>query len=55
MLPLNQVLNEIHRVLKQNGVLSIWPSIPGLQKSIQKSILFLIDNKKNSVLNFLKN
>jgi len=54
MLSLNQVLTEIHRVLKPNGVLSIWPSIPGLQKSIQKSTLFLIDNKKNSVLNFLK-
>jgi ubiquinone/menaquinone biosynthesis C-methylase UbiE len=54
MLPLIQVLSEISRVLKPNGVLAIWPSIPGLRKSVQKSGLFLINYKKNSVLNFLK-
>jgi ubiquinone/menaquinone biosynthesis C-methylase UbiE len=55
MLPLTQVLSEIYRVLKPNGVLAIWPSIPGLQNAVQKSGLFLIKNKKNSVLNFSKN
>jgi len=55
MLPLTQVLSEIYRVLKPHGVLSIWPSIPGLRKSIQKSKIFLINNKKHSVLNFSKN
>jgi len=54
MLPLAQVLTEIHRVLKPNGVLAIWPSITGLRRLIQKSGLFLINNKKNSVLNFSK-
>jgi ubiquinone/menaquinone biosynthesis C-methylase UbiE len=54
MLPLTQVLSEIYRVLKPDGVLAIWPSIPGLRKYVQKSGKFLIKNKKNSVLNFLK-
>jgi ubiquinone/menaquinone biosynthesis C-methylase UbiE len=55
MLPLNQVLSEIYRILKPNGVLAIWPSIPGLRGFIEKSGLFLLNNKKNSVLSFSKN
>jgi demethylmenaquinone methyltransferase/2-methoxy-6-polyprenyl-1,4-benzoquinol methylase len=54
MLSLSLVLSEIYRVLKTHGVLSIWPSIPGLRKSILKSRLFLMDNKKAGVLNFSK-
>jgi ubiquinone/menaquinone biosynthesis C-methylase UbiE len=54
MLSLAQVLSEIYRVLKPHGSLSIWPSIPGLRKSIQKSEIFLINHKKASVLNFSK-
>ena len=54
MLPLAKVLSEIYRVLKPKGVLAIWPAIPGLQKYILKSRLFLINYKKNGVLNFLK-
>jgi ubiquinone/menaquinone biosynthesis C-methylase UbiE len=55
MLPLSKVLSEIYRVLKPDGVLVIWPSIPGLRKYVQKSGKFLIKNKKNNVLNFSKN
>lgn len=55
MVPLEQILSEINRVLKPDGVLSIWPSIPGLRKSIQKHGLFSLINRKNGVLNFLKN
>jgi demethylmenaquinone methyltransferase/2-methoxy-6-polyprenyl-1,4-benzoquinol methylase len=55
MVPLNQILAEIYRVLKPKGLLSIWPSIPGLRKSIQKHGSFSIINKNNSVLNFSKN
>ncbi len=55
MVPLNQILSEIGRVLKPNGVLSIWPSIPGLRNSIQKHGSFSLINKRNSVLNFSKN
>ena len=54
MLPLAKVLSEIYRVLKPKGVLAIWPAIPGLQKYIVKSRLFLLAYKKNGVLNFLK-
>ncbi len=55
MVPLDQILSEINRVLKSKGVLSIWPSIPGLRKSIQKHGSFTLINKKNKVLNFSKN
>jgi ubiquinone/menaquinone biosynthesis C-methylase UbiE len=54
MLSLAHVLSEIYRVLKPHGSLSIWPSIPGLRKSFQKSEIFLINHKKASVLNFSK-
>ena len=52
MLPLAQVLSEIYRIIKPDGILAIWPAIPGLRKSVQKSGLFIIMNKKNSLLNF---
>lgn len=55
MVPLDQILSEINRVLKPKGTLAIWPPIPGLRKSIQKHGSFSLINKKNSVLNFLKN
>ena len=55
MVPLDQILSEINRVLKPKGALAIWPSIPGLRKSIQKHGSFSLVNKKNSVLNFSKN
>jgi ubiquinone/menaquinone biosynthesis C-methylase UbiE len=55
MVPLDQILSEIDRVLKPKGLLAIWPSIPGLRKSVQKYGSFSLINKKNSVLNFLKN
>jgi demethylmenaquinone methyltransferase/2-methoxy-6-polyprenyl-1,4-benzoquinol methylase len=55
MVPLDQILSEINRVLKPKGVLAIWPSIHGLRKSIQKHGSFSLINKKKSVLNFSKN
>jgi ubiquinone/menaquinone biosynthesis C-methylase UbiE len=54
MVPLDHILSEINRVLKPSGVLSVWPSIPGLRKSILKHGSFSLINKKNSVLNFFK-
>ena len=54
MVPLDQILSETNRVLKLKGVLSIWPSIPGLRRSIQKHGSFTLINKKNKVLNFSK-
>ena len=55
MLSLNKVLSEISRLLKPEGVLSIWPSIPGLQRSVRKSGIFLIKDRKNGVFNCCRN
>jgi ubiquinone/menaquinone biosynthesis C-methylase UbiE len=53
MLPLTTILTEVHRVLKHEGTLAIWPPVPGLfPRSILKSGLFSLANKRNGVLNF---
>jgi ubiquinone/menaquinone biosynthesis C-methylase UbiE len=53
MLPLTPILTEMHRVLKPQGILAIWPPVPGLfPGSILKSGLFSLSNKQNGVLNF---
>jgi SAM-dependent methyltransferase len=53
MLPLNQLLSEMHRVLKPGGILAVWPPIPGwLPRSILKSGLFSEGQKRNGVYNF---
>jgi ubiquinone/menaquinone biosynthesis C-methylase UbiE len=53
MLPLNRLLPEMHRVLKANGSLAVWPPIPGwLPKSILQSGLFMFTGKRNGVHNF---
>ena len=53
MLPLNQLLIEIHRILKASGTLAVWPPIPGfLPGSVLKSGLFNLRNKNTGVYNF---
>jgi ubiquinone/menaquinone biosynthesis C-methylase UbiE len=53
MLPLARLLPEMHRVLKANGSLAVWPPIPGwLPKSIIQSGLFTFTGKRNGVHNF---
>jgi ubiquinone/menaquinone biosynthesis C-methylase UbiE len=53
MLPLTQLLTEICRVLKPDGVLAVWPPVPGLlPQSILQSGLFTDAHKRNSVYNF---
>jgi ubiquinone/menaquinone biosynthesis C-methylase UbiE len=55
MLPLNRLLPEIHRVLKPEGTLSVWPPVPGLLPgSILKSRLFSVASKRNGVYNFIR-
>jgi ubiquinone/menaquinone biosynthesis C-methylase UbiE len=55
MLPLNRLLPEIHRVLKPEGTLAVWPSVPGLLPgSILKSRLFSFASKRNGVYNFIR-
>jgi ubiquinone/menaquinone biosynthesis C-methylase UbiE len=55
MLPLNQLLPEMHRILKTGGILSVWPPIPGWQPRIlHQADLFTFDGKQNGVHNFRK-
>jgi ubiquinone/menaquinone biosynthesis C-methylase UbiE len=53
MLPLPRLLPEMHRVLKAEGSLAVWPPIPGwLPQSILQSGLFTHTSKRNGVHNF---
>jgi len=53
MLPLTRLLPEMHRVLKVNGSLAVWPPIPGwLPQSILQSGLFTFTSRRNGVHNF---
>jgi ubiquinone/menaquinone biosynthesis C-methylase UbiE len=53
MLPLNRLLPEMHRILKPEGTLAVWPPVPGwLPGSILKSGLFSFTSKRNGVHNF---
>jgi demethylmenaquinone methyltransferase/2-methoxy-6-polyprenyl-1,4-benzoquinol methylase len=53
MLPLTQLLPEMHRILKAKGSLAVWPPIPGwLPQSILQSSLFTFTSKRNGVHNF---
>ncbi|SYZ72053.1 conserved hypothetical protein [Candidatus Zixiibacteriota bacterium] len=53
MLPLHRLLAELHRVLKPDGTLAVWPPVPGLlPKSILQSHLFTLAGKRNSVYTF---
>jgi ubiquinone/menaquinone biosynthesis C-methylase UbiE len=53
MIPLNLLLIELHRVLKEGGCLAVWPNIPGwLPQAVLKSGLFTFLGKRNGVNNF---
>jgi ubiquinone/menaquinone biosynthesis C-methylase UbiE len=53
MLPLNRLLAELHRVLKPEGNLAVWPPVPGwLPQAVLKSGLFTLTAKRNNVYNF---
>ena len=53
MLSLTRVLTEMHRILKPEGTLAVWPPAPVLfSRSIIKSGLFSLANKRKSVYNF---
>jgi ubiquinone/menaquinone biosynthesis C-methylase UbiE len=55
MLPLIPILTEMHRILKPEGILAIWPPVPGLfPHSILKTGLFSLVKKRNGVLNFIR-
>jgi demethylmenaquinone methyltransferase/2-methoxy-6-polyprenyl-1,4-benzoquinol methylase len=53
MLSLSRLLPEIHRLLRPQGILAVWPPVPGwLPQSILQSGLFILSNKRNGVHNF---
>jgi hypothetical protein len=55
ILPLNSLLQEMHRVLKPEGRLAVWPAVPfWMQKAIEKSGLFTFDGKVRGVFRFKK-
>jgi ubiquinone/menaquinone biosynthesis C-methylase UbiE len=51
MLPLAQLLSEMHRILKPGGVMAVWPP-SWVHKTIVRSGLFLLSSKKNRVSNY---
>lgn len=53
MLPLSRLLPEMHRLLKAEGNLAVWPPVPGwLPQAILPSGLFLYAGKRHGVHNF---
>jgi ubiquinone/menaquinone biosynthesis C-methylase UbiE len=54
MIPLKELMKEIHRVLNHDGTLAVWPPVPWLSRSILKTGLFSFLTKKNGVYNFMK-
>jgi ubiquinone/menaquinone biosynthesis C-methylase UbiE len=53
MVPLGRLLPEMHRILKEEGALAVWPSIPGwLPSSVLRSGLFTLSSYRNGVHNF---
>jgi ubiquinone/menaquinone biosynthesis C-methylase UbiE len=53
MLPMEKLLLEMHRILKQGGVMSVWPP-SWVKRSILKSELFTYLNSKYNVINYKK-
>jgi ubiquinone/menaquinone biosynthesis C-methylase UbiE len=50
MLPLAKLLPELHRLLKVDGILSVWPPVPGwLPQSILQSSSFMLHKCRNGV------
>lgn len=55
MLPLSLLLPEMHRVLKTDGVLAVWPNVPvWIWRAFTKGGLFTFEEEVNGVLRFRK-
>ncbi len=51
MLPMDRLLSEMHRILKPNGIMAVWPP-SWVHHSIVKSGRFKYINKQNNVRNY---
>ena len=54
MLPMEQLLSEMHRILKLGGTMAVWPPSWVHQKIVQSG-LFTLSSKRNGVLNYKRN
>ncbi len=52
MLPLAQLLPEMHRVLRPHGCLAVWPPFPCLRRSIARTGLFEWRARRDRVYDF---
>jgi ubiquinone/menaquinone biosynthesis C-methylase UbiE len=56
MLPLPQLMAELHRVLKVGGTLAVWPPIPGwLPRAVLRSGPFKLIGTRSGVYSFERN
>jgi ubiquinone/menaquinone biosynthesis C-methylase UbiE len=51
MLPMEQLLSEIRRILKRGGIMAVWPPSWVHQKIVQSG-LFTLSSKRNGVSNY---
>ena len=54
MLPMNQFLSEMRRILKPGGIMAVWPP-SWVHQTIVQSGLFTLDSKRNGVSNYKRN
>jgi ubiquinone/menaquinone biosynthesis C-methylase UbiE len=54
MLPLDQLLSEMHRILKPGGTMSVWPT-SWVHQTIVQSGLFTLSSKRHGVSNYKRN
>ncbi|HTP07376.1 MAG TPA: class I SAM-dependent methyltransferase [Anaerolineae bacterium] len=54
MLPMDQLLSEMHRILKPGGTMSVWPT-SWVHQTIVQSGLFTLSSKRNGVSNYKRN
>jgi ubiquinone/menaquinone biosynthesis C-methylase UbiE len=54
MLPMDQLLSEMHRILKPGGTMAVWPP-SWVHRAIVQSGLFTFSGKRNGVSNYKQN